>query len=239
MKVDSIQAVSFGRRKIEFRLKFSSRRTLAITVKPDLSVTVTAPVGAEMEKIREKVRKRAAWILRQQDFFRAFLPTQPPRRYVSGETHYYLGRQYRLKIIEDGQEEVKLKGGYFEVRIRQKNDPNRIAFLLDLWLLSRAQSRFQHSLEKCWEKFRRHEILFPQIRIRKMSKRWGGCNDRGVIYLNPHLIKAPSHCIDYVVTHELCHLKHPNHGKAFYDLLRRVMPDWETRKQRLEKIILP
>jgi predicted metal-dependent hydrolase len=69
-----------------------------------------------------------------------------------------------------------------------------------------------------------------------MVKRWGSFSQRGVIYLNPELIKAPSHCIDYVVTHELCHLRHPNHTKSFYNLLSSVIPDWQMRKARLERV---
>jgi predicted metal-dependent hydrolase len=86
--------VGFGRGLIEFRLKRTGRRTLAITVKPDTSVVVTAPVGVGVEAVKARIRKRAMWVRRQQEYFGRFLPKLPPRRYVSGETHRYLGRQY-------------------------------------------------------------------------------------------------------------------------------------------------
>src|SRR5687768_12497831 len=92
-------SVDYGRETIHFTLKFSRRKTLAIDVNPDLSVLVTAPKAKDLDLIKSKVHKRASWILKQQDYFRAFLPPMPPRQYISGETHYYLGRQYRLKII--------------------------------------------------------------------------------------------------------------------------------------------
>jgi predicted metal-dependent hydrolase len=85
---------------------------------------------------------------------------------------------------------------------------------------------------------RKYGIGEPKLCIGKMKKRWGSCTGRGVIYLNPGLIKAPSHCIDYIITHELCHLKYPNHGKQFYSLMSRVMPDWGARKRRLESVPL-
>ena len=111
LKLDGLHEVAFGRGRIEFRLKRTGRRTLAITVRPDTSVVVTAPKGAAVEAVMARVRKRAVWIRRQQAYFSRFLPKLPPRRYVSGETHRYLGRQYRLKVVEGPGEGVKLRGG--------------------------------------------------------------------------------------------------------------------------------
>src|ERR1019366_8914234 len=102
--------INFGAGRIGFGLRRSNRRTLAITVQPDLSVLVTAPRKAAVETVLAKVRKRAVWIKRQQRFFGEFLPQTPPRRYLSGETHRYLGRQYRLKVVEADAADVKLKG---------------------------------------------------------------------------------------------------------------------------------
>ncbi|MBX3277904.1 MAG: M48 family metallopeptidase [Acidobacteria bacterium] len=226
--------VSYGRETIRFTLRRTARRTLSISVHPDLSVEVTAPSGAALEQVKAKVRRRASWILKQQDYFSRFPDSPPPRRFVSGETHWYLGRQYRLKVEEAESEKVRLKAGFLRVNVKRKGDPVRVEALLDQWYSARAQVRFEMSLEKCGASFRRDGITAPQLRLRKMKKRWGSCTTRAFIYLNPELIKAPTHCIDYVVTHELCHLKYPNHGKEFYTLLDRVMPDWKKRKERLE-----
>lgn len=231
-----IYSVQFGSSVISFNLKYVIRKSLAISVLPDLSVVVTAPFGSDIELVKRKVKKRASWILKQQEFFKAYLPTQPPRRYVSGETHLYLGKQYRLKVFEDDSESVKLRNGYIKVGLRDKNDKTRVAYLLDEWFLSHARVHFARRLSICWEKMRKQGIELPELRLRRMRKRWGTCTKSGAIYLNPYLIKAPSSCIDYVIIHELCHLKHAHHGKQFYDLLRRVLPDWEERKARLEKI---
>lgn len=232
----SIYSVSFGQHVINFSLKYSNRKTLAISVLPDLSVSVTAPLGKDIAAIKTKVRHRAAWILRQQEHFKKFLPSTPPRRFVSGETHYYLGKQYRLKVIQAEKEVVKLKGGLISVWARNRKDSGRIKELVNHWLLTHAKIRFQQSLAKCWEKFRKYKVARPELRVRRMVRRWGSFNPRGVVYLNPELIKAPSHCIDYVVTHELCHLRYSDHSKSFYHLLSRVMPDWREHKARLERV---
>src|SRR5450759_2359598 len=105
-------AIQFGSKQIDFRLEYSNRKTLGITVTPDLSVLVKAPVDTPLKKVEEKLRKKAPWIIRQQSFFLSFHPKMPERKYVSGETHLYLGRQYLLKVINGKQNEVKYKGRY-------------------------------------------------------------------------------------------------------------------------------
>ncbi len=227
--------VSFARETISFVLKRSNRRTLSITVNPDLSVLVTAPIGRNIDSIKAKVRKRSRWILKQQNYFEAFLPPATPRRYLSGETHFYLGRQYRLKIVESDHEAVKLVGGFIRVWQNGNSTRRRTKELLEAWFLSRARIRFGKSLESCHEKLRKWQMPLPALRLRRMTKRWGSCT-RQAIYLNRDLIKAPSHCIDYVLMHELCHLKYHGHTERFYDLLGRVMPDWKQRKAQLERM---
>jgi len=91
-------AIQFGSKQIDFRLEYSNRKTLGITVKPDLSVIVKAPVDTSLEKVKEKLRKKAPWIIRQQSFFLYFHPKTPARKFIGGETHLYLGRQYQLKV---------------------------------------------------------------------------------------------------------------------------------------------
>ena len=108
---DSIQ---FGSKQINFKVEYSVRKTLGITVTPDLFVIVRVPVDTSIEKVKERLIKKAPWIIRQQSFFLSFHPKTPARKFISGETHLYLGRQYRLKIIIDNSESVKLKGKFIE-----------------------------------------------------------------------------------------------------------------------------
>ena len=225
----------FGGERIAFRLRRSKRRTLAITVQPDLGVLVTAPENAALEAVLGKVRKRAGWIRRQQRFFREFLPQTPPRRYVSGETHRYLGRQYRLKVVEASESSVKLAGRFIWVHTPKKGDTARVRKLVEAWYLAHAKERFARSVAGCAARLGTRLASPPRMQLRRMPKRWGSWTRRGVIYLNPELVKTPGSCIDYVVTHELCHLVHGHHGPAFYALLSRTMPDWEQRKRRLER----
>src|SRR5665213_3551179 len=102
--------IQFGSRQIDFHWEYSNRKSLRITVTSDLDVLVKAPVNTSLKKIREKITRKAPWIIKQQSFFLSFHPKTPARKFISGETHLYLGRQYRLKIQIGNEESVKLKG---------------------------------------------------------------------------------------------------------------------------------
>ena len=186
--------------------------------------------------IMTKVRKRARWIRRKQDFFRDFLPQSAPRRYVSGETHRYLGRQYRLKVVEAATAGVKMAGRFIVVHTLRRADTAQVRKLMEGWFLAHAHERFERSLNECAARLARRLKEKPRLQLRRMPKRWGSWTRRGGVWLNPELVKAPVSCIDYVVTHELCHAVHGHHGNRFFSLLRQVMPDWEIRKARLERV---
>ena len=228
--------IKFGGERIGFGLRRSTRRTLAITVRPDLSVLVTAPRKTAVETLLAKVRKRAVWIRRQQRFFSEFLPQTPPRRYLSGETHRYLGRQYRLKVVEVDATEVKMRGRFIWVHTPCKADTARVRKLVQSWYLTHAKDRLARSYAESVGRLGTRLANPPRMQLRRMPKRWGSWTRRGGVWLNPELVMAPASCINYVVTHELCHAVHGNHGKKFYELLRSVMPDWEMRKARLERV---
>jgi len=234
-------AIQFGSKKIDFRLEYSNRKTLGITVNPDLSVIVKAPVDTSLEKVKEKLRKKAPWIIRQQSFFLYFHPKTPARKFIGGETHLYLGRQYRLKVINDKliikNEEVKLKGRFLEV---YSQDKNNVKELIEEWYLSKAKDKFHLIAKPLFENFKsKHNLsLFTyHLSLRNMPTRWGSCTPKGKIILNPELIKAPKGCIEYVIIHELCHLVHHDHTQKFIDLQTKEMPDWEKWKNKLEKLL--
>lgn len=229
----------YGRQRIPFRIQYRPRKHLAISVLPDLRVEVVAPAGAALDAILPRVEKRAGWIARQLRFFEQYQPTQPGPSHVSGETHLYLGRQYRLKIAAGMAESIKLVGKFFRVVIRAPDDAGRARELLDGWYREHARRVFDQRLANCLEAATPLGLVEPpRIVVRRMAKRWGSCTRTGKVILNLDLVKVPVHCIDYVILHELCHLKVHNHGKEFYRLLARCLPDWESRKRRLEAVNL-
>jgi predicted metal-dependent hydrolase len=161
------------------------------------------------------------------------------KRYLPGETHLYLGRQYRLRVKESEDKSVKLIGSFFYVMTPTPKQPQAIEDAMKLWYHSHAADIFGKRIEHCFTiapSIRLHSNV--AIRVRKMERRWGSCSQSGIITLNTDLVKTPIHCIDYVIMHELCHLSIHNHSPAFYRLLGRCMPDWKTRKDRLESMVI-
>ena len=227
-------AIQFGSKQIDFQLEFSNRKSLGITVTPDLEVLVKAPIDTTIEKVKEKLRKKAPWIIRQQSFFLTFHPKMTDRKYVGGETHLYFGRQYRLKIIFDPVESVKLKGKFIEVTTLDKA---KVEELVSNWYLHNAKKKLHTIAIELIEKFKKYKVEPSSIVLREMPTRWGSCTAKGKIILNPELIKAPKGCIEYVIIHELCHLIHHDHTQKFLDLQTKEMPNWGKWKMKLEKLL--
>lgn len=225
--------IKFGSRTIEFNLEYRKRKSLGIKVHPDNQVEVLAPFDAKEEKVLERVKVKAPWILKQIDYFNTYKPSTPARRFINGETHLYLGRQYRLKIVPDEVDVIKAYRGQLWMH-SQNPTPEVLQKQLDNWYKQKASVVFTELLEEVLPKFNRYKISTPVLSVRSMSKRWGSCTPAGRIILNTELIKAPKGSIEYVIIHELCHLVHHNHTKAFQSLQSRIMPDWSKWKERLE-----
>lgn len=225
--------VLWGSLEIPYCFRLSRRKTLAISVHPDLSVTVNAPQDTDPDTIREYVIRRGGWIAKAWRDFEQYLPKQPPRRYLSGETHRYLGRQFRLKLERGEVESVKCLRGYLWVTTRDEPTPERAKVLLDSWYRARAKAVFAERLHCCHQRVEREGIPLPSLALRHMSGRWGSFSASGRITLNLELIKAPKDCIDYVIMHELCHFKEKHHGPRFWTLLLRFMPEFEKRRKKL------
>ena len=229
-----LRSIKYGSEEIIFTLRFRERKTLGITVHPDRSTEVNAPIGSSLEKIEDKVKKRASWILKQQDHFLSFEPRNTARKYVSGESHYYLGRQYQLLVINSDEETVKLTGAHIEVRTNHKSNAEK---LLHEWYLEKGKKWFNDISQPLVASFKKYNVMPSKLEIRKMKHRWGSCSTNGRILLNPELIKAPKACIEYVIIHELCHLVHRDHTKAFFELQQKEFPEWKKWKSKLENLL--
>ena len=224
-----------GALEIPFQIDFGVRKQLTISVYPKMRLEVLAPEGREVSSVLERVDRKAKWIAQQWRHFERYQPAEPARRFISGETYVYLGRQYRLKIRTGQNSSVKLKGRFLQVEHLDSNDQIGLRSLVETWYGDHAKARFENRMSFCIANCSSLKLPPPpKLFVRPMKRRWGSCTKQGTITLNVDLVKAPIHCIDYVIVHELCHLKIHDHSPAFYRLLSRVMPDWPTRKQRLD-----
>jgi len=234
----SDQILSYGKQSIPYRLHISPRKRLRIVVTPALDVRIYAPDLRSKIDILAAIQTKAPWINRQLDAMKKFHPLPTPHKYISGETFIYLGRQYRLRVEQGSKTSAKLRGQFLYISVPNKSDSTAIRKQVDAWYHIHAKDRFQRYLAQCLKVAKRHGVQEPTVVIRRMRTRWGSCSTNGRITLNLNLIQTPVHCIEYVIMHELCHLKHHNHSKAFYRLLACCMPSWQRRKQLLQQIVI-
>ena len=206
-------------------------KNITLKVRPNGEAILTAPKTASDEHIKFIIEKRAKWIAQKRAFFASF--KTPEKEYVSGEDFKYLGRSYRLKVVQSKEECVKLQRGYLELFVKDRSDIKRKENLIYEWYYEKAMLYFFNILQE-FNKIVKQDI--KSVKIRQMKTRWGSCNPyKSYINLNIELIKKPRACIEYVVFHELVHLLYPDHSKNFYDYLTLYMPDWQKRKEILER----
>jgi predicted metal-dependent hydrolase len=231
-------AVLFGRSAIDYAVERSARRkTLTIAVDLRCGVTVRAPQDAPAATIAAAVRRKAPWVLGRLAEFAELRPVPPPREFVNGETFLYLGRGYRLQVVaRPGCEAptTKLWGGRLLVTTPATapaaGRDRLIRGALLAWYKARARQRLPERVRRFAERL---GDAPPPVHVRDQEKRWGSCSRKGELRLNWRIIMAPLALVDYVVAHEVCHLKLKNHSPAFWYLLRRLMPDYERRRERL------
>lgn len=235
--INSQKTLRYGTRTIAYRVRFSTRKTLAIAVHADSQIVVTAPKNTGTDIIHTKVMKRIGWIARQLDFFESFGPKTPPRCYIGGETHLYLGRQYRLKILTGTADAVKLSQGFFFVTVHGHATPRQVKRVLESWYYRQAIKKYSELIDKVVAAHPRLFSAKPKLMIKAMKTRWGSLSEKGTMTLHQNLVKAPKECVEYVIVHELCHAIHRKHDNAFYKLLTKLLPDWKRRKEKLEQVM--
>lgn len=224
----------YGRKIIKAGLKYSDRKTIDLRVFPEGDIEITAPFNTEIDVVLEKVKNKSKWIINQQKTFELYKPYTTERLYVSGETHRYLGRQYKLQVENNRHYKTGVSFSKGLLVVNAKDDAD-VKKQLRRFYSNRASIIFDEILEKILEEFSQFKNYEINLKHRYLTKRWGSCSTNGNILLNTELIKASKSCIEYVLLHELCHLKHANHSKAFYGMLNSLMPEWEKLKLKLEK----
>ncbi|PNK59496.1 M48 family metallopeptidase [Psychrobacter sp. FDAARGOS_221] len=231
----------YGEHQIAYTLVHKDNaRKLRIKVHPDERVEVIVPPNTTDDFVESSVKKRARWIWQHLQDFKSQTNRVLPRRYVSGEPQFYLGRRYVLKVVVDPDEapNVKLVRGKLTVTLSEAIDDadkrgKQVKSLLNNWYQQKAKTIFAERLTLAL--FQAHWVsASPSFKLLTMRKQWGSCSAQGNLVLNPHLVKAPKECIDYVILHELCHIAEHNHSERFWRLLTQVMPHWKQVKTELD-----
>ena len=223
----------YGTQRIEFSVEFRKRKTLGIEVEAPEIITVFAPIGTTEEKILETVMAKSKWIVQKLFEIREIEYRRRQRQYVNGESFIYMGRNYSLQIILDETlrvSEAKLLHGKFHV-YTNKNNEEAIRTALENWYKDKAKEKILERIEYYQPYF---DVEPSRVRIKDQQKRWGSCTSRKELFFNWRCIMAPSPVLDYLVVHEMCHLIYRNHSKEFWQLLKRVLPDYEQLKAWLK-----
>jgi len=230
-------------RLINCEIKRSRRRTVALYVHPDKSVEIRMPLLFSVDEIEPFLIKHSRWLFNRLD-----LPEKKPvepKKFVSGELHYFLGKQYPIEIVASDKNSVVFDNEKIVIRQRVDKSTSQQAHLsasksvsasdlLDRWYLEQAKRVFREISIPLVESMKKYNVAPKSFAIKKMTTRWGSCSSKGNINLNLHLIKLPEQCIKEVILHELCHLVHFNHSKDFYALMTAEMPDWKVWKKEIK-----
>lgn len=226
----------FGNQTIPYTLSASHRRkTLSISVAQN-GVSVIAPADLSIEKIESTLHKKAVWIMKQLADFNEMKRSVTERSFLSGEKLPYLGRHYRLKVqkIDGDQPTFRFYQSRFLAEISRdfaEEEYRTVLYPLYVdWVKQRANVFTQQRLQRFTLKLQQEP---KKIIIKDQEQRWGSCTPSGQILLNWRIFLAPTSMIDYVLAHELVHLKHMNHSKEYWETLRMLLPDYEQRKEWL------
>ncbi len=225
----------FGTFVYEYSLIRQERKTLSLTVTPELKIVLKSPFEADGERIEAFLKRKWFWLEKQLSFFKRYHRKLYEKEYVSGEGFLYLGRQHKLIVKSGAKDSVGLLRG--ELCIETTKAVANGAYnkkLLESWFKEKAEEVFKARFKEMLERF--NYVNIPLLAMREMSRRWGSFLSDKKIFLNPKLIHTAKECIDYVIVHELCHLKYRNHDKDFWQLLAQKYPKWEKVKEKLEII---
>ena len=223
---------------IRYNVILSRRRSISIIVRPDKSVTVRAPLRTSLKSIERFVQLKSAWIQKHLNNKPGIKLANNDKKYVDGEIFLYLGKEYKLQKIVSAGQYVKLNGELIEVGQDDLNDTVRTRFLLARWYILTARKDLTERLRDILNRNEQLRFEPSKLVIRHLKSRWGSCSSKGKITLNSELVKLDPVLIDYVIIHELCHLKHHNHGPDFHKMLGELIPDYKSLRKDLRKYVI-
>jgi predicted metal-dependent hydrolase len=222
---------------IEFKVVYSGRRSIGISVLPDSSVVVRVPYLTSFKAITRIVSDKYGWVIKHRDNYKKLNNSSLNRSYTTGELHLFRGNRLILQIEKSVKSFVSFKDNTIELWATKTDDSQAIKKLLYKGYKNEAMRLFPELLQRVIMEHENQMFKPAGLVIRTMKRRWGSCSNKGVITLSTELIKLSDLYIEYVIAHELCHLKHHNHGAHYYKLLSEVFPEWKSVRKDLRKYI--
>lgn len=218
--------------EIRYEFKRSYRRSVVAKIRRDGVIEVKAPLLYRESNMLVFLNQHKRWIFNH--FDRLQNDDNQQKKYISGEIHYYLGKQYTLQVVESGKNSVFIEGNSLIINSKYPENPKYLEIQLNKWYRNQAKKVFAELLPPIIEKFKKYNVAPAKISIRDMRSRWGSCSRKGNISLNLQLIKLNENCIRQVMVHEMCHLVYFNHQAGFHALMDEMMPDWKLWKKEMK-----
>lgn len=225
--------ITYARREIRCTLDQKWQRSLSIQIKPDGAVIVRAPKLIPLPLIKKQVEEKASWIYKKLVYIELHGKTKAPKKYIEGESHFFLGKEYSLKCSVSSEDSVQIEGSNIHISSKRIS-PVIVKSLLNRFYHEEGVKILYERFEIAKKVFAAKNIIPLSLTYKPMKGKWGYCSHDNHICLNPELIKTPFECIDYVIYHELCHVRHHNHGPRFHALQKEMLPDYRLRKKKLD-----
>ena len=224
MKVEKILGYEVHRKKV---------KNINLRIRPNMEIYISAPMNLHSDYIENFIRSKEKWIKQVLQKIEEAKQNQLPSQYLSGEKHKYLGKEYELEVKQGNSNRVSIKEGKIILtvisNIFENSDEKKK--VMEKWYFENAQKVFVNTIQK-WLEILDESI--EKLSIKPMKSRWGSCNYvKRYINLNTELIKRTQFEIEYVILHELTHLKYPNHGKGFYRYIENYMPNYKMAEKML------
>jgi predicted metal-dependent hydrolase len=221
---------------VVYTIKYSHRRSIGIIVTPDDGVIIRAPYRTPSHIIDKFVRSKSVWINRHLENYSGMVRLN---RYVQTERKsiLLLGKEYKVILTLAKRNSVILGEDEISVQIKNPEDNVSVSKLIDTWYKRMAPKHIISATEEILARYTGYGFSPSSVSVRMMKRRWGSCSNKGKITINSELVKLDDRYLEYVILHELCHLRHHNHSQAYYKLLSEVYPDWKETRKELRKYI--
>jgi predicted metal-dependent hydrolase len=222
---------------INYKIVYSRRRSIGISVGPDSGVIVRAPYRTSIKTIENLVLSKSAWIKKHIENYKVAKRISNQKVFSDMKPVLFRGKEYYIRIIESKSYFIRLAENEIEIGLKNIIEREKAILMLEKWYRSIAEGIFRKKFEEILVRFENYNFAPIAFSVRVLKRRWGSCTSKGKITISSELVKLDDIYLEYVILHELCHLRHHNHGKEFYKLLSEVFPEWKQRRNELKKYI--
>ncbi|MCX6334354.1 MAG: SprT family zinc-dependent metalloprotease [Bacteroidia bacterium] len=223
---------------IKYNVIYTRRRSITLIVSPDKGVVVRVPYRTSLRSIEKFVQEKSGWIKKHLEKYSVLTRLNHGKKYTEGEFHMFLGKEHKLKIAESVKDNASINDGYLYINVSDTMNTMRIKALIDKFYLQKAQEYLTIMFNEILGRFKERRFFPAGLFVKPLKSRWGSCTIKSRITISSELIKLDPKFAQYVIIHELCHLKHHNHGKEFYGLLTELVPDYKEIRKELRQYLI-